>query len=176
MAEVYTISGAGQLGAAQRSAPMRLQNALKALGQLRGDPALTKIKVDGVIGPATVKAVNYAIAQKYVVMTDFPRPELTLQHVRQFSAGLAAAVEGAVKAGGGSFPTIRAVAPRSGASAPVIPADVPAPDEGGHTWVWWIVGGVSVLAVLGIVASMVRGRRGGETPSARRRREAEDER
>jgi LPXTG-motif cell wall-anchored protein len=158
MAEVYTISGSAFGAAAVRSAPMRLQNALKALGQLRGDPALTKIKVDGVIGPATVKGVNYAIAQRYVVMKDFPRPELTLQHVRQFSAGLAAAVEGAVKAGGGSFPLISS-APAH-AKAPVLPPDVLAPDTGAGTkWVWWAVGGVSVLVVLAIAASAVRKRR-----------------
>ena len=105
MSEVFTLSGPPAFGAsAPRSAPLRLQNALKALGQLRGDPTLTKIGVDGIIGPKTVAAVNYAISQKYVVMKDFPNPNLTLQHVRQFSAGIAAAVEGAVKAGGGSFP------------------------------------------------------------------------
>jgi hypothetical protein len=175
MAEVYTISGAGFGAAAVRSAPMRLQNALKALGQLRGDPALTKMKVDGIIGPATVKGVNYAIAQKYVVMKDFPRPELTLQHVRQFSAGLAAAVEGAVKAGGGSFPLISSAPAHAKISA--LPPDVLTPETGSdHKWVWWVVGGVSVLAVLGIAASIVRGRGRNDSPSSRRRREAEEER
>jgi hypothetical protein len=158
MAEVYTISGPA-FGAAARSAPLRLQNALKALGQLRGDPALTKVKVDGIIGPATVKAINYAIAQKYVVMPSFPRPELTLQHVRQFSAGLAAAVEDAVKAGGGSFPLISTPSHARG-GVPALPPDAlsPAP-ESDHKWVWWAVGGVSVIVVLAIAASAVKKRR-----------------
>ncbi len=166
MPEVYTISGAPQFGAVPISAPLRLQNALKALGNLRGDPALTKIKVDGIIGPATVKAVNYAIAQQYVVMKDFPRPELTLQHVRKFSAGIAAAIEGAVKAGGGSFPSITAAAARAGAprphagggGVPALDLTPPAP-ESDHKWVWWVVGGVSVLAVLALAASAVKKKR-----------------
>lgn len=143
-----------------RSAPLRLQNALKALGILHGDPTLSKIGVDGIIGPKTVKAVNYAIAQRYVVMRDFPRPELALQHVRQFSAGIAAAVEGAVTAGGGKFPLIKApVARGGGGGAPLIPVDIPAAaPESSNKWVWWVVGSVGVLAILSIAAKAVRGR------------------
>jgi len=173
MAEVYTISGSG-FGAVSvpRTAPLRLQNALKALGNLHGDSTLTKIGVDGIIGPKTVKAVNYAIAQKYVVMKDFPRPELTLQHVRQFAPGIAAAVESAVKAGGGTFPLIKApaaVARAGGGGAPAIPLDVP-PAEPDRKWVWWAVGGVSVLVVLSLVAKAVRGK-----SSSRRRARDDDE-
>lgn len=174
MAEVYTISGPAFGVSMPRSAPLRLQNALKALGLLRGDPTLSKIGVDGIIGPKTVKAVNYAIAQKYVVMKDFPRPELTLQHVRQFSDGIAAAVEGAVKAGGGKFPLIKApsVAPArgGGGGAPMIPVDIPAAaPEADRKWVWWVVGGVGVLAILSIAAKAMRGR-----GSRRRARDDED--
>lgn len=163
--EVFTLGGSSGFGAsssAPRAAPLRLQNALKALGQLRGDPTLTKVQVDGVIGSKTVAAVNYAIAQKYVVMRDFPRPDLTLQHVRQFSAGLAAAVEGAVKSGGGTFPTIPSGAGSSrsrsappAALAPIETADV----DGGHKWVWYVVGGASLLVVLALVTSAVRGKK-----------------
>jgi lysozyme family protein len=174
MAEVYTISGPfGASVSAPRSAPLRLQNALKALGNLRGDPTLSKIGVDGIIGPKTVKAVNYAIAQKYVVMKDFPRPELTLQHVRQFSAGIAAAVEGAVKAGGGTFPLVAAAsaAPRSSGRASAIPLDIPAPaPEADRKWVWWAVGGLGVLVVLSIAAKALRGGK-----SSRRRSRDDDE-
>ena len=179
MAEVYTISGSGFGAAVARSAPLRLQNALKALGNLRGDPALSKIGVDGIIGAKTVKAVNYAIAQKYVVMPSFPRPELTLQHVRQFSAGIATAVEGAVKAGGGSFPLISASIPThargggggaGGGGAMTALPEIPTP-EADRRWIWWAVGGLGVIVVLSIAAKAV----GGKKASRRRSRDDDDE-
>lgn len=206
MAEVYTISGsqlgklptqeeiqqkifqAGQIygrvqqqqGAPAKASPVaRLQNALRALGATKGDPTLSKLKVDGVVGSGTTKAVNYAIAQHYVVMPSFPRPELTVQHVRQYASGIAAAIESAVMAGGGTLAPIRAAAARShgGGATAALPADAMAPSDGSdHKWIWWVVGGVSVLVVLGIAASAVRGRGRGESPSSRRRREAEEER
>lgn len=180
MAEVYTISDSG-FGASvsiPRSAPLRLQNALKALGLLRGDPTLSKIGVDGIIGPKTVKAVNYAIAQKYVVMKDFPRPELKLSHVRQFSSGIAAAVEAAVKAGGGTFPLISAMTTRApsggggagGGGGRALPIDLtPTAPEPDRKWVWWAVGGLGVLVILSIAARAVRG-----GPSKRKRSRDDD--
>ena len=178
MAEVYTISDAG-FGASvsiPRSAPLRLQNALKALGLLRGDPTLSKIGVDGIIGPKTVKAVNYAIAQKYVVMKDFPRPELKLSHVRQFSSGIAAAVEAAVKAGGGTFPlistamTTRAPSGGGGGGGRALPIDLtPTAPEPDRKWLWWAVGGLGVLVILSIAAKAVRG-----GPSKRKRSRDDD--
>lgn len=156
----------------------RLQSALKSLGVTKGDPTLSKLKVDGVVGPGTTKAVNYAIAQRYVVMANFPRPELTVQHVRQYASGIAAAVENAVKAGGGALLTVSAAAParaRGGGGIPAMIPEAPAP-ESSNTWVWWAAGGLGVLVLLGIAAKLVRGGGRSESPSARRRREAEDER
>lgn len=152
----------------------RLQNALRSLGVMHGDPTLSKLKIDGVVGPGTTKAVNYAIAQKYVVMPNFPRPELTVQHVRQFAGGLAAAVEGAVRAGGGSLAPIATRAPRarSGAGGGV-PAAIPEPlpAEPNRAWVWWAVGGLGVLVVLSIAAKAIRGK----SSSKRKRVRNDDE-
>lgn len=172
-ANAAAAAGGGARASIPRAVPIRLQNALKALGNLRGDPTLSKLAVDGIIGPNTVKAVNYAIAQKYVVMKDFPRPELTLQHVRQFSAGLAAAVEGAVKAGGGSFPLVPTSAPSrakgGGGGVPMTLPEIP-PPESDRKWVWWVVGGVGVLVALSLVARSVRGK-----PTSRRRPRDDDD-
>lgn len=144
----------------------RLQNALKALGTTKGDPTLSKVKVDGVVGPATTKAVNYAIAQRYVVMPSFPNPNLTVQHVRQFAGGIAGAIEEAVTAAGGTIP---AVAPRSKrataaevAAATAASKEPPLAPSHSNT-VWWIIGGAGLVLALGFAASAMR----------RRRREAE---
>ena len=167
MAEVFTISGAHGLGAGvsvPRSAPMRLQNALKALGNVHGDPSLSKIGVDGVIGKGTTAAVNHAIEQKYVVMPNFPNPNLTVQHVRKFATGIAAAVESAVKAAGGTFPTIPASAGRKKASAAEVAAAAAAAAEPAlspthSNTVWWVIGGAGLVIALGFAASAMRRRR-----------------
>lgn len=153
-------------GAPSKATPIaRLQNALKAMGTTKGDPALSKLKVDGVVGPATTKAINHAIKQKYVVMASFPRPELTVQHVRQFAQGIADAVEGAVQAGGGTVPAIRKAAPASGgggggarAAASYVPPPPEAP-EFNKKWIWWAVGGGSILLLLSVAASAAKKRR-----------------
>lgn len=163
---------AEQRAAAQYQSKMspvaRLQNALRALGSLHGDPALSKLKVDGIAGPGTTKAVNYAIAQRYVVMSSFPRPELTLQHVRQFAAGIATAVEGAVTAGGGTLQVQARRAParaQGGSAMPTSLPEIPAPASN-QKWVWWVVGGVSVLVALSLVASSVKRKRGSREAEA----------
>jgi len=148
----------------------RLQSALKSLGTTKGDPTLTKLKVDGVVGPGTTQAVNYAIAQKYVVMPSFPRPELTVQHVRQFASGIAAAVEAAVRAGGGTLVQVAERAPRArGGGAAFVPAAIPDAPPPDRKWVWWVVGGLGVLVVLSIAAKAVRGK------SSRRKQRARDD-
>ena len=146
--------------AASGSPALRVQMALLALGKLHGDSALGKLvgKPDGVIGPNTTKAVNYAIAQKYVTMKDFPRPDLVVQHVRKFAAGIAAALESAVTAGGGQL-----VAPKAKAASRGLPTALaqldPKPYEGASglpRWAFWAIGGVGVLLALTVVAKLVR--------------------
>jgi len=65
MQEVFTISGAPDFdfGAAAKKnlAVVKLQSALRALGQAVGDGMLAKIGVDGKLGPATVAATNRAL-------------------------------------------------------------------------------------------------------------------
>lgn len=139
--------------------PARLQAALKSLGNVHGDPALSKLKVDGIVGPGTTKAVNYAIGQKYVVMKDFPRPELTVAHVRKFAAGIAAAVEAAVTASGGSLVSV--AAPKSGGGGRALPvALAPLEPSGGEPgvpkWVFWTIGGVGALLLLTVMTKLVR--------------------
>jgi peptidoglycan hydrolase-like protein with peptidoglycan-binding domain len=80
MAEVYTISGAdepryapcpagwqvtpngncGAPGGGRAPAAIALQNALRALGAVVGDPVLKAVAADGYIGPTTTAAVNRA--------------------------------------------------------------------------------------------------------------------
>lgn len=141
----------------------RLQAALKALGNLHGDPALSKLKVDGIVGPGTTKAVNYAIGQKYVVMKDFPRPELTVQHVRKFAAGIAAAVEAAVTAGGGTLVAVKTKSSGAGGGGggrPLPTTLAPLEPSGGEPgvpkWVFWTIGGVGALLLLTVASKLVR--------------------
>jgi hypothetical protein len=157
-------ASAARSGGTPRTPPLRLQNALKALGLTRGDSTLSKIGVDGIIGPATTKAVNYAIAQKYIVMKDFPHADLTLAHVRKFAAGIADHVEAAVKAGGGTFPALpsKKAAGGGGGSVNRAVAFVPPPPETqgfDKKWIWLAVGGVSLLLVLSAAAAAAKRRR-----------------
>lgn len=154
----------GGSGAAPPSPALRLQNALKALGKAVGDPKLSKIDLDGVVGKQTVGAVNRAIEQKYIVTPYFPRPELTATHVKQSAVNLAPLVEAAVAAHGGTLPAPvvaakkRAVAPASFSptAVAVIPEPAPSSILSGNT-VWYVVGGFGVLLALAVISKAVRG-------------------
>lgn len=154
MAEVYTISGAADTA----SPAVQLQNALKALGNTNGDPQLSRLTVDGVIGPATVKAINYALATYIGGSTAFPRADLTVTKVRQFAGALAALVTQRVQKSGGMIPApkVQSIVHRSaGGIAPVVhPADLT--PAGTPQWVWYAVGGVSVLIVLSLAVSVFK--------------------
>jgi hypothetical protein len=191
MAEVYTISGAapdfvhsanpfgpspnttatGSAAAPSSSpassgapAPVLLQNALKALGTLAGDPALTRVKVDGVIGSKTVTAVNYALSHYIGATQYFPRADLTLAKVRQYAGSLAQIITNQVQQRGGTIPTPKiekAVVHRraSGGGVPFAPPPEPAPATDNRKWVWWVVGGISVLLALSVAAATTKRRR-----------------
>lgn len=136
-----------------------LQNALQSLGVARGDATLSKLKVDGVIGPNTVKATNYAISQTGG-SPQFPHSNLTLQQVRSNAGALAAYVAQQVQKAGGTISTPTVVKRSSNilstlSPGPIGPATT-ATTPGDNKWVWYVVGGVSILLVLGIVARSVR--------------------
>ncbi len=149
--EVYTISGLGAAGDASTASPVvRLQNALKALGMTAGDPQLIGIKIDGLVGPATVKATNYALAHFVGATPGFPSANLTALQVRQSAAVLADRVEARTKSSGGTVPappkvTVKARSTSRAPAAPFMPAP---PPEADHRWVFWVVGGVGVLVLL----------------------------
>jgi peptidoglycan hydrolase-like protein with peptidoglycan-binding domain len=159
-AEVFTISGAAA-PAAQATPAAQLQNALRALGNTNGDPKLAQLAVDGVIGPKTVAAVNYALATYVGGTPAFPRADLDVTKVRQFAGKLAALVSERVKKSGGSVPApvVTKAISRRAAPPALFPVTPPAeasmfPPTG--KWVWYVVGGVSVLIVLSIAAATVK--------------------
>jgi hypothetical protein len=138
-----------------------LQNALKALGTANGDSTLSRLKVDGAIGPATVKATNYAFA----TYLGAPAP-MSLTYVRQHVNYLATQVTQYVESHGGVIPTpasaqkaLRAL--RTAVSfAPTPGADASSGALGDENrWIWWVVGGGSVLLILAMAASAVRKRK-----------------
>lgn len=173
MAEVYTISGASPADvpgtidyerahrASAPSAPsappaVLLQNALKALGTTHGDPQLSRLTVDGVIGPNTVKAVNYALANYVGGSAQFPRADLTVTKVRQYAGTLAALVIQRVQKSGGSVP--EAKIQRAAARAPAFPTApvAPEPSSPNHKLVWIAIGGISLLVLMTVAFSVKR--------------------
>ena len=177
MAEVYTISGSGfgqptpeqfamleqknvqviqrQTARSKVSPAVLLQNALKALGTMSGDAALSKLTVDGKIGPNTVKATNYAFANYLKA----PAP-MSLAYIHQHVNYLEAQVTSYVEAHGGVVPPPWVGSKKlSTFITPSPPSGMPAATAttaGDNKWVWYVVGGVSILLVLGIVARSVR--------------------
>lgn len=171
-AEVFTISGADPAdvpgtvdyahahpGVASAAAPpILLQNALKALGTTAGDTLLTSVRIDGVIGPATVKAVNHALANYVGATPGFSAANLTIEKVRQSAGALAAIISQRVRASGGTIPAPQITKPRamvrrpSGATAP---AEQPAPPAD-NRWIWWAVGSVGTLLILTLAVGAVR--------------------
>lgn len=174
--EVYTISGADddfgyipanlkkidmeQQAAVAGNAPpaVQLQNALKALGNVTGDPVLKALVVDGKLGPKTVAAVNRALA-KYVGATKyFPRADLQLVHVRNHTVGITGLIVDRVKKSGGTVPVPvierSSVVKRTAASV-FTPASEPVPNDN-KKLILYVVGGVSLLMLLAITASVVK--------------------
>lgn len=179
MAEVFTISGAsspadvpgtvdyarthtpsGSASSPSAPPPVLLQNALKALGATAGDALLSSVRVDGVIGPATVKAVNHALATYVGATPGFPSANLTVEKVRQSAAALAAIVSQRVRTSGGTVPPpqmSKALVrhPKTGALVPV--EQVAPPSD--NRWIWWAVGGVGTLLILTLAVKAVQKRR-----------------
>lgn len=180
MAEIYTISGADLVpfgapasypaalktsggGSSVSSPAARLQSALKALGNTAGNPQLSAVVVDGVIGPNTVKAVNLALANFIGATSAFPRADLTVLKVQQYAGALAALVEQRVTKSGGTVPEviIRKAVARRAPSMPTGPEPSPdAPPD--HKWVWYAVGGASALLLLVVAASAAKKKKDGD--------------
>lgn len=176
-AEVFTISGAsdeglgtpasypaalrtdaGGGGSTSAPPPVQLQNALKALGTTAGDSLLSGVHVDGVIGPATVKAVNHALANYVGATPGFPSANLALEKVRQSAAALAAIISQRVRESGGTIPPPQVSKPRAmvrHASGALVPAPE-APPETDRRWIWWAVGGVGTLLILTLAVGAAR--------------------
>lgn len=154
-----------QASASSAAAPVQLQNALKALGTMAGDPSLTKIKVDGIIGPQTVKLVNYAIEKYHPAGQYFPRGNLHIGTVRSYAGGIASEITKYIQQRGGSVPTpqVQKAVARYSSVMPSIPIPAPEP-EADRKWIWWVVGGVSVLLVLTMAASVAKKHR--QAPAA----------
>jgi peptidoglycan hydrolase-like protein with peptidoglycan-binding domain len=179
--EVFTISGASsgydqttgmplepKLVPVTSSPPAaQLQNALKALGTTNGDPALASLTVDGIIGAKTVAAVNHALATYIGGSATFPAANLDVVRVRQYAGALAALVADRVKKSGGTVPPVSIQHPvrRVTAALPSLPSTMPTTTAmtasvfDGQKWIWWVVGGVGLLAVLTAATSAVKSRK-----------------
>jgi len=167
--EVFTISGvdpttgvyhADAPAASSASPVLRLQNALKALGTAAGDSQLMAIGYDGIVGPQTVKLTNYALAHFVGSTPGFPSANLTAMQVRQSAAVLADRIEARTRASGGTVPTPPAVTARRRISrAPAIQTKSQSSDSSDHRWVFWVVGGVSVLVLLSVATAALKKRR-----------------
>ena len=162
--EVFTISGAA-LGATA-SPLVLLQNALKALGAAHGDAALN-IAVDGIIGPGTVKATNYALktyigagpAQAASLSGRFLNATATKSDVHQYADTLATVVSGAVRSAGGTIPDPVVSHKSSGGGGRMsFPEPAPVADNSMmNPQFIWIGGGVAlVVLALGFMAARKR--------------------
>lgn len=141
-----------------------LQNALKALGTAMGDSKLSKLKVDGIIGPGTAKAATYAFA------TYFHAPNtMSAAYVRQHVAYLTQQVTAYVQEHGGVVLPPPVGSQRKStfvAPLPPIPTAATLPAESGNffsnidpKYVWYGVAGFSALLILSMAASAIRGRK-----------------
>jgi hypothetical protein len=150
-------------------APVLLQNALKALGTTHGDSALSGVGVDGIIGPATVKAVNYALktyvgagpVQSAGLSGRFLNATATKSDVQQYAGTLAAVVTTAVQQQGGTVPapTVTHRASGGGSSAAARAAAAGAIQDNTGTMasnpnlVWIFGGGALLVVALGFMAA-----------------------
>lgn len=163
--EIFTISGSNLRASA--APPVLLQNALKALGAAHGDSALN-IAVDGAIGPATVKAVNYALktyigagpAQAAGLSGRFLNATATKSDVQQYADTLAQIVTQSVQSAGGTVPApVITHASGGGGGKLLLPmAPMPAADNSMNNpnLVWILGGGALVVLALGFLAAKKR--------------------
>ena len=153
-------SAARETYASKISPAKRLQNALRALGTSQGDPALSKLAVDGIIGAGTLKAMNYASA------TYLGGPVRTLTQVRQNAASLADQVTAYVEGHGGVVLPPSSPVKKIRMTLPQIPLPATATGVTSGTfdtkYVWWGVAALSGLVILSMVTSVTRRRQAAE--------------
>ena len=136
-----------------------LQNALRALGTTLGDGKLSKLAVDGKIGPKTVQATNYAFAT-YLNAPNKMSQSYIQQHVNYLQGEVTKYVQ---SHGGVVLPPVAKVKLAPIPSLPSIP--VPALPSGGsglpfdQKYIWYGVAGFSVLLILSVAANAARRRR-----------------
>lgn len=174
MSEVFTFSGsAGAFGAVscpagwtatpngncggpapsyRAPAAAALQNALNALGKTIGDTSL-KLTVDGVVGPATVQAVNRALTT-HVGSGQAPAAlrtgQLDISTVAQNAVQLTGLITAEVgRRGGAVAPLPAAAAPTASTAPATAPMPAPlAPSAAGElsTKAAWSLVGLNLLA------------------------------
>jgi len=130
---------------------------------MAGDSYLMNVDADGVIGPKTVKAVNYAIDKITGPLPYFSKGNMNVTNTRQYAGGLAQTFISYIKQRGGKILAPPASKARGRGSAPIPlgpstagPTSTSTGPSSDNKWIWYVVGGVSVLLVLGIVARSVR--------------------
>lgn len=167
----------GRLGA-PASAPAQLQNALRALGTMSGDSTLMKLKVDGIIGPQTVKALNYAIQLVGGFPPYFKTPNMNVTNTKQYAGGIATTITQYIQARGGSVPVASVEQhhqARASSALPPIPTGSTS-SGGGHfefpMWGYWVIGGLSGLVLLNALSLRRAESRAGTGPAPRRRQAA----
>lgn len=146
-----------------------LQNALKALGVANGDPKLSKLKVDGIIGPGTAKAATYAFAT-YLNAPNTMSAAYVRQHITYLTQQVTAYVQ---EHGGVVLPPSMGSQRKSAiiSSLPPIPTTAPSSDSGGFfssiepKYIWYGVAGFSVLLLLSAAVSGRRRREAAAVPA-----------
>lgn len=151
MAEVFTISGA--FGASKTGPAGQLQHALKVLGDTTGDSQLSKLKVDGVVGPNTVSALNYA----FKTYGGSGRTDWTVADVHKSGLALVDIVSSVVRQQGGTVAKPSAKKRSSSSAADIMAAQaaaVPGSFLDTHpNLVWYGIAGAAVVLALGFMSA-----------------------
>jgi hypothetical protein len=130
-------------------AALRLQTALKKLGGMVKDPVLANIKIDGVIGPATVAAFNKASASYVEGATAY---KWSLSQVAANAESFSGIIETAIQKRGGTVPPTPTAPPVVAQRPPVSVKVAPPPlveKKGLPTWAWVTMGLVGAVALTG---------------------------
>ncbi len=126
--------------------------------------------IDGVIGPATVKAMNHALSAYIgagplqaagLTAPQFLQARLTKADIQRYAGALAALVATAVRQQGGTIPPPPEVhggggggGSRASSAAAQAAANAPLPDGSSHpNMLWFVIGGAVLVLGLGFYAA-----------------------